>query len=74
MFVPVGQTEERGSRTASQEPASWRVRVVGPSAPYRTKCDTEPPLPLPRWTTWALVGWTVASAAAYAVVLARLWE
>jgi hypothetical protein len=49
-------------------------RIVGSTGLYRTKCDIEPVMPLPRWASWVLVGWMIASATAYTAILARWWE
>jgi hypothetical protein len=49
-------------------------RAIDFAMNYRSKDSFEPVTTLPRWTGWALVVWTVGSAAAYAAILAHWWE
>jgi hypothetical protein len=49
-------------------------RMIEPTGHYRTNSDIEPVMPLPRWASWALVGWMIGSATVYTAILARWWE
>jgi len=73
MLAPVRERYDHEPRSKRGAPARPR-RTIGPTGLYRTKCEIEPVMPLPRWASWALVGWMIGSATVYTAILARWWE
>ena len=68
MLARMNPRPEHESAASRAEMAPPR-RMVGPTGIYRSKFECEPVMPLPRWASWALVAWTIASATAYTAIL-----
>ncbi len=53
-------------RAASRSETFARLRAsIMPEFVYRSKQELDPVIPLPRWTSWAFVAWTVGTAMLY---------
>ncbi|HEY1598300.1 MAG TPA: hypothetical protein VGG64_01770 [Pirellulales bacterium] len=74
MSPTICDPDDHDVQTVRRQPMSRRFRQVGPTGPYRAKDGAEPVLPLPRWTFWALLGWSVGMATIYTAILAGWWE
>jgi hypothetical protein len=74
MSRPFTNSEEQSRPTLYRAAAARRFRMVGPVASYRTKDDADPVGPLPRWTSWVMIGWMIGAAATYSIILSRCWE
>ena len=74
MLAPMNASQDQNNPSLYRAAAARRFRTVGPVASYRTKDDAEPVAPLPRWTSWVMIGWMIGAAATYSIILSRCWE
>lgn len=74
MIAPSREAEEHGLSTMHTGPMRRARRAVAPTMAVRSKDVLVPAMPLPRWMSWVLVGWLVATATAYTAILAGWWR
>ena len=74
MITQIPHGDVQAPPTAYRESFPCRMRIIEPVVMRRDKDEFEAFAPLPSWTSWALVAWTIGSTAAYTAILARWWE